>query len=498
VASPAITEPRRTLGATSIGRPGGSSLVRGGAWLLVVAVLAAVTLEGLVASSLGPAAGDLLRIGRNAAYLVLAPFLLGYVVLTGRIRAFLQPVDIALAVLVAVMFIGSLAADSSIRLTGEGMFVYLRGTIIFYAIRALRPSWADARRLAWLLGGIFVVNAIVAVIQGFVGLPAFTFFGFTDLTWAVINRAQGLQVHPNHLGHILGLGSMVVLGLIASKPRVPARWWALFALFAYAIAASQSRETVLGMVAGLIVLLILRRSAIKRLVAAGTVLVAFVAVIWIAHPANFAELTRRLTGVVTAIEIPSGQEEGVVCDPSVEPCTIEGVPHREVRVLYIQQGLALWTRQPVFGYGIGQFGGAVAFEDDPRWYLDPRFGPNGFSMHGFEAKQVDSFWLHLFVEVGAAGSIAYAIWYLLLGWPLARWSWPRRRSALADGATDLALSLQPAAVAALAFAWVVAVFSPSLEDPMFPPLLFALLGFAWLTRPADTSERPMDPAPGPA
>jgi hypothetical protein len=481
VSSSAITSaPVSSAAALAAGPRLGRATLRSIGWLLVVAVLVAVVVEGLVGSSLGPTAGDAVRIGRNIAYLVLAPLLLVYVLLTGRIRAFLLPVDLAFAALTSVLIVGSLAADSSVSLTAEGVFVYLRGVIIFYGIRALRPDWASARRLAWLLGAIFVLNAVVAMIQVFVGLPAFTVFGYADLTWAVINRSQGLQVHPNHLGHILGIGALGALGVIAAVPGFARRWWLLFALFAYAIAASQSRETVLGVVAGLAVLIVVRRAAVKRLIAGGLLLAAFVATIWVAHPANFAELSRRLAGVLTALQIPSGQEQGVICDPTIEACTIDGLPHREVRVLYMQQGFALWARQPVFGYGIGQFGGNVAYEDDPKWYDDPRFGPDGFDMHGFQAKQVDSFWLHLLVETGTVGVVAYGLWFVLLGWPLARSSLARRRSMSNAGRVDLALALPPAALAALAFAVVIAIFSPSLEDPMFPPLMFALLGFAWL------------------
>src|SRR6266542_1508869 len=36
------------------------------------------------------------------------------------------------------------------------------------------------------------------------------------------------------------------------------------------------------------------------------------------------------------------------------------------------------------------------------------------------------------------------------------------------------------APAALVFAVLIAFLSPSLEDPLFPPLLFSILGIAWL------------------
>jgi hypothetical protein len=145
---------------------------------------------------------------------------------------------------------------------------------------------------------------------------------------------------------------------------------------------------------------------------------------------------------------------------------------------------------------VGQFGGIVATEHDPRWWADPRFGPGGFKMYGFNAQQVDSFWLHLLVETGVVGALAYLVWFALLSTPFLALSLRRRREARRRqerappaGTAYKARSgskeqpLHPVAYwgpAAVAFAAVIAFFSPSLEDPIFPPLLFTVLGVGWV------------------
>src|SRR5207248_262321 len=121
--------------------------------------------------------------------------------------------------------------------------------------------------------------------------------------------------------------------------------------------------------------------------------------------------------------------------------------------------------------GVGQFGGIVAQENNPNWNLNPRFGPGGFDRHGFVSKQVDSFWLHLVVETGLLGLLAYLCWLYLLIRPLL----PRARRRPDRPADPYAAW----AVVALAFVVQVAFLSASLEDEVLPALLFAILGVAW-------------------
>jgi hypothetical protein len=142
---------------------------------------------------------------------------------------------------------------------------------------------------------------------------------------------------------------------------------------------------------------------------------------------------------------------------------------------------------------VGQFGGIVAVKNDPEWNLDPRFkevlGPEGFYLHEFKSTSVDLFWLHLLVEVGALGVLAYLAWMGLIIAPVIRAAWRRgpRMGGVRGSPGSGAILLWAAAT--FAFAVLVATWSPSLEDPMFPALMFAVLGFAWalLSREPDAA-----------
>jgi hypothetical protein len=135
----------------------------------------------------------------------------------------------------------------------------------------------------------------------------------------------------------------------------------------------------------------------------------------------------------------------------------------------------LWEKEPLLGYGVGTFGGIVAYKNNGDWNLNPRFGPGGFDRHGFNAKTVDSFWLHLLVEAGAIGILVYAAWVYLMGEAFLRDARRRRREKAGP-----ANALVYWAPAALLFGAIIAVFAPSLEDPLFPPLMFTAVGTAWV------------------
>jgi len=465
---------------------------------------------------------------RNGAYIALAIVTVLHIAQAGRVRRFMTPADAAFGALVIALVVAGLAGGSSLQLTFEGVFVYLRAAVLLYAIRALAPTWAMCRPILWVLGGIVVLNAILAVLLAWIGPGGYQALGFVDMTWANLHRAQALQSHPNHLGHVAGLAMLGLLAWIATTGPTGIRWWLVFGLLATALALSQSRESLAGVVAGLAVIAILARGRRKALIGAFGLMVAVTLFAWTAQPENWAELARRLQGVIAAVEVPSGEEIGVSCDPVAQDCGIDGIPRRENRVLFYQQGLDLLLRNPVLGYGVGQFGGAVASQHDPQWNRNPKFGPEGFDMHGLDAQQVDSFWLHLSVETGLVGSIAYLAWYASLLWPsivATRFGGRGRTTDTPDTESDpdgdaAETSHQAAsrreqdevlgevrqgprvlvttnlwAVAALVFGAMSAVFSPALEDPLFAPLLMAIVGLAWVMRTTPVPATDADPAP---
>jgi O-Antigen ligase len=473
--------------------PGGRRLARRLGIALFVA-LGALLLAALFESWLGLVSGQQLVNGRgqlvvvpatwpqtlkSVLYVVIALLTAARFTVDRRWGQLRTRADLALVVLVVVLVGAGLFGPSAPKLIAQALFVYLRGAIVFYALRALDPSRLQLRRLLYLLGAVLVLDSAVSLVEMVVGEPAYRALGWVDMEWAKINRAHALFNHPNDLGHFVGLMLLGLIALIAVRDNVSKRLWALLVLVALALAASQSRESIIGVLLGLGVIALLRRANFVRLGVVAVLVFLAAVVPVVVSPANRAEWQRRLAGVTEAIQLPSGSvcdgEAGDAPDADGSAACPDAVPDREIRLLYLQQGAKLLERRPLLGYGVGQFGGIVAYQDDPNWNLDPRFRPTGFNRYGFSAKTVDSFWLHLVVETGVVGLAVYLVWLYLLAAPLIRVA--RRRRGRARAPAHPVFYWAPAAVLFVVF---VAVLSPSLEDPLVPPLLFTIVGIAWV------------------
>ena len=442
---------------------------------------------------------------KNGLLLVLVAMTAAKVSIDRRWRDFWTRADIALVALAGVMIVAGLVGTSGPTLIGQALFVYLRGAIVFYAVRALQPTWPQIKRVLWVVGPVIGLNVLVAVIQMIVDKPAYSGIGWVDMTWATIHRSHGLLNHPNHLGHVLGL---VLIGLFAwmtGLPRVTRIWWLAFTAAALGVAATQSRESMLATVAAGVLIWFLRRGGGRTVLVASTVLVVLFAGNLLLRPDNVGELLFRLRGVVSAVSTPSGEEDCSGFETTKDCVDAGRVAPREIRSLFYQQGARLLVHRPVLGYGVGQFGGIVAEQHDPRWELDPRF-PGGFNLYDFDGTTVDSFWLHLTVETGVLGLTAYLVWLWLLAVPLlgvtrryvGRKVWGARGPREPTDATGTAAALW--GLGALFFTVIVSALSPALEDPLFPPMLFGVIGVAWVltirsrVAPADsTSDDPSAP-----
>jgi O-antigen ligase len=423
---------------------------------------------------------------KNGLYIALALLTLVKVAVERRWREFTTWADFVLPVLALIMVIAGLLGDSPLSLIGESLFVYFRGVIVFYAWRALDPPWRRVRPVLYLLGAIIVMNAVIAVIQMIFGPPAFQWFGWFDMTWANIYRVHGLLDHPNHLGHVTALTMLGLLAWFVTRPKVRLRWWLLFGLLALSLSATQSRESAIGFFLAAAVIWLMRRGALRTAVTAVVIVAVFVGAQLALRPDNRAELQRRLAGVFNAFKVGSGEEAPGACVEGNPDCTGDNTtPQREVRILFAQQGIDLWLSRPVLGYGVGQFGGIVSFKHDPDWNMDPRFvavlGPAGFNLYGFNSQTVDSFWLHLLVETGIVGFLVYLLWLVCLALPLLP-RLPRALRRRIRGPTAPGSPFSYWGIAALTFGVLVAALSPSLEDPLLPPLLFTIIGLAWVDR----------------
>ena len=429
-----------------------------------------------------------IKTAKNVLYLVVLVLTVVAARPHRRWREFTRPADLALIVLIGGLLVSAAWGGVSPTIAGLAGFVYLRGAIVFYAVRVLPANDRWATLLARLALGWAALNAVVALIQVAVGPVAYTALGWRDLEMARIHRAQGLFAHPNDLGQFLGL---TIIGLAAWMTGRPRSYplWTLVALLGLGLAATESRESLIGVAAGLVVLAALARLPWRPVVAALVAVGLLAAIPVLAVPGVRSEVARRAAGLGVSLGLPVPSppvDLGLpICGPPPPVHTGAGSACRhvggdeEIRVVFARQAAPLWLARPVLGYGPGTFGGVVALETDPGWNRNPRLGPAGFDLRGFSGKTVDSFWLHLIIELGTVGLIAYLLWLWLLVRPLL----PARTDPFVQ-----------CGVASVAFVVVIGVFSLSPEGPFVPALLFAALGFAWKRGAAEDGP---DPGVGP-
>ncbi|MBY8872430.1 O-antigen ligase family protein [Micromonospora sp. PLK6-60] len=461
---------------------------------------------------------------KTLLYLGLAGLTVVKVVVDRLWHRFRTGADLALLVLGLIMVLAGLVNDSSLSLMGQALFVYFRGVLVFYALRAADLAPGLVRRLLLVVAAVVGVNVLLALVQMLVGAPAYRMLGWVDMTWAEQSRAQGLQPHPNHLGHLLGLALLGFIAWVAVRPRVHRAWWAVAAVVALALSASQSRESLLGvLVAGVLIAILVRGSA-RRVLTVCLILALCTAAQIAARPDNRAEWERRLGNAFTSFLHPAGSEHRTAAPPAAGPASPRPAgspaaapsrsaapsgkptgkpkpsvtatpkptaqpsgpaagpapspspaPVREIRVLYLQQAADILPRQPLLGFGIGQFGGVVAEKNNPDWHKNPKLGPKGFNRYGFQAVQIDSFWLHLVMEAGVLGLIAFIVWLYFVLRPLLAALRRRGRERTAPPPSAAVVW----GVGALVFAALVAFLSPAFEDPLLPALLWTVVGLAW-------------------
>ncbi|SCE68333.1 O-antigen ligase family protein [Micromonospora mirobrigensis] len=470
---------------------------------------------------------------KTLLYLTLAGLAVARVAVDRLWHRFRTGADLALVVLGLVMVLAGLVNDSSAGLMGQALFVYFRGVLVFYALRAADLEAGMVRRLLQVVAAVVGLNVLFALVQMVVGAPAYRALGWVDMTWAEQSRAQGLQPHPNHLGHLLGLTLLGFVAWVAVRPSVRPAWWAVAGVVALALSASQSRESLLGVLGAAVLIAILVRGSARRVLAVCLVLVLCTAAQIAARPDNRAEWERRVGNAFSGFLHPAGSEHraapatatgspgkaaapsasrspsprpkpsasrsaspkpkpsasrtaspkpkpsggrtpAVTAAPSRPAASPSPAPVREIRVLYLQQAADILPRQPLLGFGIGQFGGVVAEKNNPQWHKNPKFGPKGFNRYGFQAVQIDSFWLHLTMEAGILGLIAFLVWLFFVVRPLLA-ATSRRRNP--DGPPPSAPVVW--GIAAMVFAGFVAFLSPAFEDPLLPALLWTIIGLAW-------------------
>jgi O-antigen ligase len=88
---------------------------------------------------------------------------------------------------------------------------------------------------------------------------------------------------------------------------------------------------------------------------------------------------------------------------------------RDLRTLFVINAVPILRDHPLFGVGPGRYGGAVAYD-----FGTPIYAEYGTGKLLTQQRTVDNFWLHILVESGVLGAIAFIGMIVLLGYRLVR------------------------------------------------------------------------------
>jgi len=90
---------------------------------------------------------------------------------------------------------------------------------------------------------------------------------------------------------------------------------------------------------------------------------------------------------------------------------------KDLRTLFVLNGIPILAQEPLVGVGPGRYGGAAADIFGTPIYTEYR---TNVLMTRESQRTVDNFWLHLFVEFGVLGGLAFVFMLLTIGVPILR------------------------------------------------------------------------------
>src|SRR5262249_17934902 len=142
-------------------------------WALLLCLLLLVLCEAWLNGVLlhAPASGADRVVGpttwprqlKNGLFIALGVAAAAKITLSRRWRRFATDADVALGVLFVVLVVAGLVSKSPLSLIAQGIFVYLRGAVVFYAWRALEPRPQAVRRFLLVLAPVVAAHVLVAI-----------------------------------------------------------------------------------------------------------------------------------------------------------------------------------------------------------------------------------------------------------------------------------------------------------------------------------------------
>jgi O-antigen ligase len=354
--------------------------------MLVVLVLSPPLIDLYAGQRLLPEqAQSVARLFSEALLLVMTAVLAVVAARRGTlVPALRHPVTVAIGVFLAVTLASAIVNVVPPTIASAGIIFTLDAAVLFYLPRMVGYSHEERNQALWAVAAVVTISALLAI-----GQTILT----PDLLGAdpVVGRSgEGVRPgslvrDPNILGTLIGLTLPFTMFSLVRQPPGRRRWLVAGAAFALTLALllTYSRGSWQGVIVGfgIVALLIDRRA-----------LLAFIVILALAYP--------------TAVFMPKGllTGGGASYDPVQTTITRLGnVPlGRDLRMQFIKNGIPIFEDHPWLGVGPGRYGGAAA-----SIFGSPIYAEYRTDKLLRNQETVDNFWLHLGIEVGVLGTIAF-------------------------------------------------------------------------------------------
>jgi O-antigen ligase len=304
---------------------------------------------------------------------------------SGRlVPALRHPVVAGLAAFALIGIASAIVNNVPPAVAVAGLVFTLDGAVLFVLPRLVpfgmrEAGWAVVAFVSAAAVAALLAMGQVVIHPNFLGLETFTG------RFSEGQRVASLVVSPNLLGLLLAMAMpFPLLACLHTAGRV--RWLAggVALLLSLALLYTFSRGAWLALVlATVVVSIVVDRRAIALLAMIGLVTFAIALVL----PRHLADPQR-------------GEERFDLVAATLG--RLEALGQGDLRVQFVENATPIILEHPLIGAGPGRYGGAVARAFGSPLYQQYTGGtvPIG--------RTVDNFWLHLLVETGALGVLAFA------------------------------------------------------------------------------------------
>ena len=392
---------------------------------LVLVALSAILDRYVVAGLLPASLGFATHASSESLLAVVALVITAAAARRGTVWAAIwHPASAFLAAFVLLAFASALLNGVPPVQGTAGLLFTLDAAVLFYLVRMVGFNVRQALLAVSALVGLLFAAGVIAILQALIRPDI---LGMTALLgrFGEAYRLASIFGDPNVFAALISAAAPFAAVAVVRAPRRRDRWVSGVVLFTMVLPLwlTFSRGGWIGMIAGFsVAMLILDRRV--WLVGAVTVALAFV--------------------VATTMPRDLGGPIGGQTPPNLINSTQNRVDTigsgKDLRTLFIKNGLPIVAAHPLLGVGPGMYGGAVADIFGTPIYAE--YKTNKLFTNPAQ-NTVDNFWLHILVEAGILGTLAFIGGLLAIGWPILRLaarSKARRRIVLV-GIVSATLSL---------------------------------------------------------